>query len=80
MKTFTRYYDKGVTVVYTEKRTGNITIIHKNTIIDRFDTGNLSSESLRAITGVVEVIVSRRYIFKRSMIKRLATVRDMPIY
>lgn len=80
MKTFTRCYDKGVTVVYTENGTGNITIMYKDTIIDRFDTGRLSGASIRAITGEVEAIVKRRYILKRSMIKRLATVRDMPIY
>lgn len=76
----TNYLDKDVTVVYSENGTGNITIQYKNVIIDRFDTGILEGKDLRRVMEPIERIVKKRYISRRWMIRRLKSVRGMPIY
>lgn len=80
MKTFTRFFDKNVTVFYTENGCGNITIQYKNKIVDRFDTGILEGIGLRKIMEPIERIVAKRYLFRRCMIQLLKAVRNMPIY
>lgn len=80
MKTFTRFFDKNVTVFYTENGCGNITIQYKNKIVDRFDTGILYGSEICTIMNEIDEIVRKRYVFRRMMIRRLKSVRDMPVY
>lgn len=80
MKTVTRYLNKNVTVVYAENGCGNITILYKNVVIDRFNTGILEGIGLRKIMDPIERIVAKRYLFRRCMIQRLKAVRNMPVY
>ena len=69
--------NKGVKVTYSD---GHLTIIKRNRIIDRFDTGSLSVDEVLAIGGVINNIVDKWYLHGILLERRLKEVRYLPIY